>query len=75
MKREFVSSHYGTVGVTVRENAEWWTKMLKEAEAKQDEAFRRFHDWFYGLMDPEEEQEYTDAFVLRAEGFLSEMRH
>ena len=75
MTREFESSQHGPIEVTVDQSAEWWSKMLREAEAKQDKAFQRFHDWFYGLMDPEEEREYTDAFVMRAEGLLSEVKH
>ena len=75
MRREFESNMYGKVGVTVSEGSELWTQVLHDAETKQNEAFRKFHDWFYGLMDPVEEKYYTDAVVITMKSLQSNERN
>lgn len=35
--------------------------ILKEAERRQQEAMDRFHSWENGMMDPAEEEIYTNA--------------
>ncbi len=35
--------------------------ILQDAERKQQEAMDRFHNWSAGLMDPAEEEAYTNA--------------
>ena len=35
--------------------------MMKEAERMEREAMDRFHSWSNGMMDPAEEEVYTNA--------------
>ena len=72
MRREFESSLHEAAGVTISESSAYWTEVLHSADAKQNEAFKRFHDWFYGLMDPEDERCYTDAVMIATSGLKSE---
>ena len=54
MIREHESNMKNRAEITVSEGSALWTRALHDADARQNEAFRQFHDWFYGLMDPEE---------------------
>ena len=36
-------------------------KILQEAEEKDRKAMERFHSWTNGMMDPEEDEAYTNA--------------
>lgn len=58
--------------ITVSEGSALWTRAFHDADARQNEAFRQFHDWFYGLMDPEDERCYADAVVIAVNGLKSE---
>jgi len=75
MIRGHESSTQNKAEITVREGSALWTQVLRDAEAKQNEAFRKFHDWYYGLMDPNEERRYTDAVILTMEGLASEEKN
>ena len=61
--------------ITVSEGSAMWTQILRDAEAKQDEAIRKFHDWFCGLMDPAEERTYTDAVMMTIKGMTAGERN
>ena len=75
MIREREISTQNKAEITVGEGSALWTQVLREAEAKQNEAFRKFHDWYFGLMDPSDERSYTDAVILTMEGLVSEEKN
>lgn len=73
-KREFRSKRMGTVVARMNVTDEWWEKMLRNAEKNHNEAFKMFHRWYFGMMDPEEEARYTDAVMAHRAKLLASMK-